>query len=178
MKKSNLMFWLDFILFISVCELIITGIIMVFLTSSGPHFMKISKYFLNLHRHQWAIIHSYFAFLFSLFIVIHLILEWNWIKVKIRKLIKKQWILVLLVSFPLILLFIIWCITPKTGNLYRRYAVGWKDETQLINSKKNIEEDTNYPVKRMDKGFEQKPMRFKNISELHMLKLYIINKDK
>ena len=94
MKKTDTKYWLDVILFIAMFGLVFTGVIMAFFTSSGPYVEEISKYFMKLHRHQWGIIHFYFALVFSVLIIIHLILEWTWIKEKTRILFRKLWVLI------------------------------------------------------------------------------------
>jgi len=124
MKKTSWHYLTDFMLFISIGGLIIIGIIMAFFTSSGPMVEESSKYFLNLHRHQWGDIHFYFSLVFIVFLIIHLILEWKWIKGKTRKLFGNLWFLAIAVAFLFIILFLSWCISPKGSGAYEDYGKG------------------------------------------------------
>ena len=89
---------------------------MTFFTSSGPNVAEVSKYFLNLHRHQWTNIHLLFAAVFTTFLLLHLILEWKWIKGKTIKLFGSKQKLILWLILPFILIFLGWCFTPKNTN--------------------------------------------------------------
>ena len=122
MKKTSWHYLTDFMLFISIGGLIIIGIIMAFFTSSGPMVEESSKYFLNLHRHQWGDIHFYFSLVFIVFLIIHLILEWKWIKGKTRKLFGNLWFLAIAVAFLFIILFLSWCFSPKGSGAYEDYG--------------------------------------------------------
>ena len=122
MKKTTWHYLVDVMLFISVFGLIIIGIIMAFFTSSGPYVDETSKYFLNLHRHQWGDIHFYFSIVFILFLIIHLILEWGWIKGKTRKLFGKVWFLAFIIPFLVIILFLSWYYSPKNSTAYEAYG--------------------------------------------------------
>jgi hypothetical protein len=122
MKKTTWHYLTDLMLFISIGGLIIIGIIMAFFTSSGPQVEESSKYFLNLHRHQWGDIHFYFSIVFVLFLVIHLILEWKWIKGKTRKLFGNLWFLAFAAAFLFIILFLSWCFSPKGPGAYEDYG--------------------------------------------------------
>jgi len=122
MKKTTWHYLTDLILFISIGGLIIIGIIMAFFTSSGPQVEEASKYFLNLHRHQWGDIHFYFSIVFILFLVIHLVLEWRWIKGKTRKLFGNLWFLAFTAAFLFIILFLSWHFLPKGSGAYEAYG--------------------------------------------------------
>lgn len=122
MKKTTWHYLVDVMLFISIFGLIIIGIIMAFFTSSGPDVEEASKYFLNLHRHQWGDIHFYFSIVFILFLIIHLILEWGWIKGKTRKLFRNVWFLAFIVPFLVIILFLSWYFSPKNSGAYEAYG--------------------------------------------------------
>jgi len=55
----------------------------------GPSAPESSQYFWRLHRHQWGNIHFHLSIAFTVFVIIHLILSWSWIKGKARSLFKK-----------------------------------------------------------------------------------------
>lgn len=122
MKKTTQYYLVDVILFISIFGLTIIGIIMAFFTSSGPNVDEASKYFLDIHRHQWGDIHFYFSIVFILFFIIHLILKWRWIKGKTRKLFGKTRILVLIVLCPFIILFLSWYLSPKNSGAFEEHG--------------------------------------------------------
>jgi hypothetical protein len=120
-------------MFISLFGLLITGLIMAFCADSGPGVPEASKYFLKLHRHQWGGIHSYFAIVFTLLLLIHLILEWKWIVGKTRSLLKKSWMLVPVLLAAVLIIFISWALAPKDYALKRdaerQLKQGWKTES-------------------------------------------------
>ena len=90
MKRRPLNFVVDVISFIIVCCLITTGIIMKYILppgsggrgralhggGQGQHI----KSLLSMTRHQWGDIHFYLAAAFTLLMLTHLILHYNWIK--------------------------------------------------------------------------------------------------
>lgn len=131
MKRTTLRFWVDMILFLSVSGLIFTGIIMVFFTDSGPGIPESSKYFLELHRHQWGGIHFYFSLGFTAMLVFHLILEWNWIIGKTRHLFKKAWVLIPVIGLAGVLVYIGWMLTPRGRDSYQNQGRKWWQKNQL-----------------------------------------------
>ena len=126
MKKTSWKYLVDTLLFISVTGIAFIGILMAFFLAEGPTSIarESEKYFLGLHRHQWGNIHLYLSLAFIVFLVIHLILEWSWIKGKTRQLFKKAWvpILVFIVALSLIVPFIFWFATPKYPTNYDEYG--------------------------------------------------------
>lgn len=118
MRKTTSRFWVDVVSFIAFFGLVVTGLIMIFFTDSGPRVAEAAKYFLNLHRHQWGGIHLYFAIAFVLFILIHLVLEWRWIVGKTRSLFKRAWMLVPVMAVAFLVVFLGWMVTPKTTDYY------------------------------------------------------------
>lgn len=125
MKKTTTRFWVDVVMFVSFFGLLITGLIMAFFADSGPNVTEASKYFLKLHRHQWGGIHSYFAIVFTLMLLIHLILEWKWIVGKTRSLLKRAWMLVPIVLVAVLIIFISWAVTPKNYVQYKKFNKMW-----------------------------------------------------
>jgi len=128
MKKTTTRFWVDAVMFISLFGLLITGLIMAFFADSGPNVSEASKYFLRLHRHQWGGIHSYFAIVFTLMLLIHLILEWKWIMGKTRNLFRKSWMLVPIVLVAVLIIFISWVLAPKDFVLKKKSESRWKQQ--------------------------------------------------
>ena len=117
-NKNKLKYLADIILFISMFGLAGTGIIMAFCTQSGPRVEESLKYFLKLHRHQWGTIHFYFSIILVIFVIIHLILEWDWIKLQTQKILKSNWNLVTLVFLSIFILFLGWSFTSKNYDKF------------------------------------------------------------
>jgi hypothetical protein len=136
MRKTTYRFWVDVILFIALFGVVITGLIMAFFTDSGPYVKETSKYFLELHRHQWGGIHFYFAIVFTIFILTHLVLEWRWIKGKTKNLLKWAWMLLPITGVAILIIFVSWIITPKTLDLYKNHGRKWNQQNWI-----NAEED-------------------------------------
>ncbi len=97
MKKTTWKYLVDTLLFISITGIAFIGILMAFFLAEGPtsQARESEKYFLSLHRHQWGDIHLYLSLAFTALVVIHLILEWSWIKGETRQLFKKAWVPIL-----------------------------------------------------------------------------------
>ncbi len=124
MNKTTLKYIVDLFLLVCMLGIIIIGVLLAFVIAEGPTASEASKYFLDLHRHQWSSIHLYLALAFSFFLVVHLILSWKWIKANTKKIFKKGWslalILFLLLGVVVILLF--WMFTPKHLGQYDEYG--------------------------------------------------------
>ena len=90
MKRSALNFVIDFIAFLNLLALALTGLIMKYILPPGSGGLgraahdgrgrESVKTLLSLSRHQWGSIHFYLALLFIILMALHIILHWNWIK--------------------------------------------------------------------------------------------------
>ena len=90
MKRSALNFVVDFIAFLNLLVLALTGLIMKYILPPGSGGLgramhdgrgrESIKTLLSLSRHQWGSIHFYLALLFIISMVLHVILHWSWIK--------------------------------------------------------------------------------------------------
>lgn len=150
MKKTTWHYAVDVILFVSIFGIIIIGMIMAFFTASGPYVDETSKYFLSLHRHQWGDIHFYFSIVFTLFLIIHLILEWKWIKGKTRKLFGKAWVISLPVLLGFVILFLGWYFSPKDPGAYAEYGKGHGKrfhQTQVEDQDIEKKEESPFPIR-------------------------------
>ncbi len=126
MKKVNWQFLVDTIMFICMVGIAIIGLLLAFFIPQGPSSPESSKYFLNLHRHQWGNIHLYLSITFVLLLIIHLILDWKWIKTRAFHIFKGRWKMALGSTFllSLLILFIIWIVYPKEPGTYEEYGLG------------------------------------------------------
>jgi len=96
MKRTTINFIVDFISFVDLLFLAVTGSIMKYIlppgtggyygrgfrggrgfyTADGPEPIK---YFWSMTRHEWGYIHFYLAVGFVTLMVVHIILHWTWI---------------------------------------------------------------------------------------------------
>ena len=126
MKKTDWQYLVDTLLFICIVGIAFIGFLMGLVIPKGPQASENTKYFLGLHRHQWGNIHFYLSIAFVVFVIIHLILSWSWIKGKARQLFHKGWgtMLILTASASLLVLFAFWAFYPKIPGAYEGYGVG------------------------------------------------------
>ena len=133
MKRTDWKYLVDTLLFLCLVGLSLIGLAMAFFMGQGPYVRENEKYFLGLHRHEWGNIHLYLALAFVLFIIIHLILSWSWIKGKTQNLFPTRWKTVLwstlLASF--IIVFVFWLFTPKNPAKYADYGKGAGERARL-----------------------------------------------
>jgi hypothetical protein len=126
MRKTDWQFLVDTLLFISMFGIALIGILLAFFIPEGPSAQPSSKYFLNLHRHQWGNIHLYLSLTFIGLVIIHLTLDWKWIKSKAVKIFKKGWKTALISTFlvSIFMVFLFWLFYPKEPGAYEEYGRG------------------------------------------------------
>ena len=88
MKKSDWQYLVDTFLFLSVVGIALIGFLMGLVIPKGPTAPESTKYFLGLHRHQWSNIHFYLSIAFVVFLIVHHVLSWKWIKNKSQQIFK------------------------------------------------------------------------------------------
>jgi hypothetical protein len=125
MKESDWRYLVDALLFICLGGMTLVGILMGFVVSTGPVSSGSSKYFLGLHRHQWGNIHAYLSIAFVVLTIIHIVLNWKWVKAKTSQIFKRKPapVLISAVSVPFLVLFVFWLFTPKDAAIYREYGI-------------------------------------------------------
>jgi hypothetical protein len=133
MKKTDWQYLVDTLLFICMVGIILIGLLLGLVIPEGPSTPESSKYFLNLHRHQWGNIHFYLSLTFIALLIVHLTLDWKWIKARANHLFKKGWktALVGTVVVSLLLLFAIWLFHPKEPGAYEGYGIG-RGKTDIL----------------------------------------------
>ncbi len=126
MKKADWQYLVNTLLFISVVGIALIGILLAFFIPKGPSAPESSKYFLNLHRHQWGNIHLYLSLTFIFLSVVHLILDWKWIKTRAAKIFKKGWKAALICTalVSIFVVFLFWLFYPKDPGAYQEYGRG------------------------------------------------------
>ncbi len=130
MKKNNLKYLVDTLLFLCMVGLALIGFMMAFFLAEGPAGRISGKYFLGLHRHQWGDIHLYLSIIFSLLVVIHLVLNWKWIKSQAERLFKRGWkaALLLTLTSAFILMGLMWALLPKQSVSYKNYGTRFRGD--------------------------------------------------
>ena len=136
MKKADWKYLVDSFLFICLLSLASIGFLMGFVLAEGPTGQETEKFFLGLHRHQWGNIHLYLSITFTILVVVHLVLNWNWIKQKARNLFKKRWgtMLIITVAASFMVLFLSWVFSQKNSPAYKGYGmregISWKRQNE------------------------------------------------
>jgi hypothetical protein len=119
LKKNGWKYLVDTLLIISTTGMASIGLLMKIIIPEGPVKVSGSKYFMGLHRHQWGDVHFFLAVAFTALLILHLVLNWDWIKCMAKKFFKKGWgpvlILTPLLGFFVILLF--WSLLPKNRDV-------------------------------------------------------------
>jgi hypothetical protein len=125
MKKSDWQYLVDILLFLSVVGIALIGFLMGLVIPKGPTAPESTKYFLGLHRHQWSNIHFYLSIAFVIFVTIHILLGWKWIKNKSQKIFKKRWnaALIFMAIASVLLIFLFWALYPRVPGAYEGYGV-------------------------------------------------------
>jgi hypothetical protein len=125
MKKTDWQYLVDTLLFLCILGIAFIGFLMGLVIPKGPTAQESAKYFLGLHRHQWGNIHFYLSIAFVIFIIIHLILSWKWIKNKSRQVFKKGWgaALILTAIASILILFLFWALYPRVPSAYEDYGI-------------------------------------------------------
>jgi len=93
MKRGTLNFIIDFISFVNLLCLAVTGFIMRYILPPGSggrgrmlrggrggQVGEQIRELWSMTRHEWGDIHFYLAVLFAILMVVHIILHWGWIK--------------------------------------------------------------------------------------------------
>ena len=131
MKKSDWQYLVDSLLFICIIGIVFIGFLLGLFIPKGPYVPESAKYFLGLHRHAWGNMHFYLSIAFSVFIVIHLIFSWKWIKTKANQIFKNSWptLLTLTLITALAAPFLIWSFWPKYSEVYADIDPGLRNKS-------------------------------------------------
>jgi len=97
MKRVTINFIVDFISFVDLLCLAVTGFIMRYILPPGSggygrgfrggrEPVEEIKYLWSMTRHEWGYIHFYLAVGFVTLMLVHIILHWTWIKCYIKSL--------------------------------------------------------------------------------------------
>jgi len=124
MGKIRLKYLIDALLFICIVGLAGMGFLQGFFLAEGPVADISKKYFLGLHSHQWGHLHFYISIAFTVLIIIHLILSWDWIQSCTKKIFKKNWgaALIGMVVLSLLVPLILWAFSIKNADKYAEFG--------------------------------------------------------
>jgi len=123
-KKADLKFVVDALLFLSTVGTVLVGLLLGFVIPRGPVGSGEAKYLLGLHRHAWGDIHLYLGIAFAALAALHLVLGWSWVKGKARQLFHWRWTAAV-VSMPvlaLLVVFVLWAVSPSDVQKYADHA--------------------------------------------------------
>lgn len=124
MKKPEWKFLVDNLLVVCTLGMAAIGILLWLVIPEGPAAGEASKYFLGLHRHAWGHIHAYLAIAFVVLLVVHLVLNWDWITCMAKRAFRKAWVpgLLLTVVLTFLVLLLFWLFSPASpgGQAGRR----------------------------------------------------------
>lgn len=125
MKKTGWKYLIDVLMFFCMTGMIFIGILLGFVLAEGPRVREADKYFLNLHRHQWGHIHLYLSLTFVGLLVIHILLNWSWIKGKSKDIFRRGWkaALTIIAVLAVAVIFLFWAFTPKHAVTYEQYGL-------------------------------------------------------
>lgn len=126
MKESDWKYLVDALLYACLVAMAAIGALMAFVIPEGPVSAEGTKYFLGLHRHQWGDIHARLSLAFVVFLAVHLVLSWKWIKIRSRCIFKRASApaLAAIALLPFFLLALLWAVSPKDSEKYRSYGLG------------------------------------------------------
>ncbi len=85
-NKGSVLFWTDVVMGSAGLALVLTGVVLEWVLPPGAGRNRGGqREFLDLSRHEWGSWHFYIALGFVAFVLIHLVLHWNWIRTSIAR---------------------------------------------------------------------------------------------
>ena len=78
MNKPKINYIVDFLALVSFAVTALSGLAIKFFMPSGVKQGRLQE-FLGIQKSVWSEIHDWFGILLIIFVLIHLILHWNWI---------------------------------------------------------------------------------------------------
>ena len=90
MKKTDLHYFIDVLLFIDICSVSTLGLLLGFVIPKGrtPESLK---YFLGLHRHEWGSIHLFLSVCLLVLLCLHVWLHWAWVVQTTKRHFGERW---------------------------------------------------------------------------------------
>ena len=108
-QKNVFKFWIDSLLFVNMLSVVMVGVLLAFVIPSGRSYA--GKYFLGLHRHEWANIHLYLSIFLVVLLCFHVWMNLTWIVQSTRRYFGERWkqFLGVLSGAWIVVIFICWC---------------------------------------------------------------------
>ena len=109
MTKNRLKYFVDLALYVCLCTITLTGLILGFIIPHGGGDGH-GRRFLLLQRCQWGEIHLDLALFMVVLLGIHIFLNWSWVKATSSKVFGNDWKrnLILVTAGSLLILAISW----------------------------------------------------------------------
>jgi hypothetical protein len=90
LKKNALKYFINVMLFIDMTSTAVVGFLLGFVIPIGQGYSS-QKYFLGLHRHDWADIHLYLSILFLILLVFHVWFNRTWVIQSTKRYLGNHW---------------------------------------------------------------------------------------
>jgi len=90
MKKNDWMYFVNILLFVDICSVFAIGLLLALVIPSGRG-RYTEKYFIGLHRHDWADLHFYLALLLVVLLILHVWLNWKWVAQSTKRYFSNRW---------------------------------------------------------------------------------------
>ncbi|MBN2495514.1 MAG: DUF4405 domain-containing protein [Deltaproteobacteria bacterium] len=121
MNRMKWNYLIDVVLFALMGAVAFIGILLGFFTAEGPVADQGRKYVWGLHRHQWGDIHLWLSIALVVFVILHVLLHWSWIKSCTRKLLRSAAVLVAILVLPALLIGAAWLLSDEDAS-YQGYG--------------------------------------------------------
>ena len=90
MKRNDWKYLVNALLFVDICSVFVIGLLLALVIPSGRG-RSAEKYFIGLHRHDWADLHFYLALLLVGFLILHVWLNWTWVAQSTKRYFSNRW---------------------------------------------------------------------------------------
>ncbi len=90
MSKTALKYFITALLFVDLCSVAVLGLLLAFVINSG-NTPPGGKFFLGLHRHEWADIHLTLSITILGLVAMHVWLSWDWVTATTKKFFGQEW---------------------------------------------------------------------------------------
>jgi hypothetical protein len=120
MNKNAWKYLVDTLMFVALLGIVVLGLLLAFVIPRGAAAPEGAKVLLGLHRHYWGDIHLSLSLVFTTLVILHFVLNWEWVKCMARKAFKRAWgpvlALTVLLSFALLAALVL--LHPARGSAY------------------------------------------------------------
>ena len=114
MKKNDWMYFVNILLFVEICSVFAIGLLLALVIPSGRG-RYTEKYFIGLHRHDWADLHFFLALFLVGLLILHVWLNWKWVAQATKRYFSDRW------KKALVVLSCAWFIVLLSGWLIMKF---------------------------------------------------------